>query len=128
VLPPPVEEELDAARLEQDARRAINAWAHAWSDGRADDLVAAYSEDYRPWGVGDRALWEGIKRLQLERDAPIEIELGELRITPVAGGTVSAEFDLDIQTARYAERLHQTLLLVREAGAWKIIEERAAVR
>ena len=119
-----LEDDPDPAHLESEIRAAVDDWGLAWSEGRAEDHLDAYSADYRPWGVGERRVWETIKRAQLERDAPIEIAIGELRVSRSAGDSIRAEFDLDLGTSLFTERSRRTLLFVREAGGWKIIEER----
>lgn len=105
---------------------ALRVWLAARAEGRADDDVAAYSADYRPWGFADHAAWESFRRSRWEHRAPRAVEISELQIEPLGPHTARVAFVEQDLPADSGERRRKTLVFTRERGAWKIIEERTA--
>lgn len=98
----------------------VRAWARAWSEQRADDYLAFYSEDFRPDAGGTRAAWTVQRRQRVLRPRFIEVELESIGVRQIAERRAQARFVQSYRSDRFSDRVTKTLDLVWEAGGWKI--------
>jgi len=107
-----------------EAAAAVREWARARAEQRVEDDLAAYSEGFLPGDVGTREEWETAERARAEAGEWAGFEIDDLQIEIVRPGIARATFNAsrgpDLRERRISRA---TLLLRRENGAWRILEE-----
>ncbi|MDH3255454.1 MAG: hypothetical protein OEM62_10710, partial [Acidobacteriota bacterium] len=101
----------------------VTAWAEAWSGQRVDDYLSFYSRSFVPANGADRSAWEAQRRDRVSSPASIEVSLGEIAERKLNDERVSVTFEQAYRAGSYSDRVMKTLVLVREAGTWKILSE-----
>jgi len=120
--PPPGVDQPPLAPL-KDARRAIEAWAAAWSDQRVDDYLAAYASGFVPPRGRNRAQWSNYRRDRLGAPSFISVRLSQLDITRQGDERARAVFHQDYRSNTISDVVEKTLELVWEEGSWRILSE-----
>lgn len=98
----------------------IASWAQAWANREAEGVLALYSSNFvAPTDAAGSAAWLDQRREQ--------VAVGPLPDSRVEGLRVDS--DGDRRVARFTQRfgtnvVHKELVLVREAGSWRIAEEK----
>ncbi len=120
--PPPVVDQPPLAPL-KDARRAIEAWAAAWSEQRVDGYLAAYASGFVPPGGRNRAQWRSYRRDRLSAPSFISVRLSQLDITRQGDERARGTFLQDYRSSTISDVVEKTLELVWEEGGWRILSE-----
>ncbi len=71
-----------------------------------------------------RSEWEAQRRLRLSRPAFVTVTLDQLSAA-VEGEMASVGFVQTYESDTFGDEVTKSLILIREEGAWKILEERA---
>lgn len=108
--------------------RVLRRWAHARAERLVEDYLAAYSDAFIPGDAGGREAWAISVPGRLEREPWVEIEISELAVEPVRRGIVRVKLLETLRSAEDQASQRKTMLLRRESGVWKIIEERVERR
>ncbi len=112
VIPPPEE--------------VVKNWARAWSRQEVDAYLAFYASDFKPTGGLSRDAWEKQRDQRITKPRWIQIELGPF-ITELEGDSAArVTFDQSYRSNSYRDVVRKTLVMVREADGWRVLEEFAA--
>lgn len=112
-----------AGTMARSADEVVASWAQAWSSREADAVIELYSKDFRPpTDTANRTLWLQQRHEQVATGPLPDSRLESLRVVPDGD---------DRQVASFVHRfgtnaLRKELVLVREAGSWRIIEEKVS--
>ncbi len=102
----------------------VTKWARAWSEQRVEDYLALYARNFRPPDGMRRGVWEEQRRQRISTPASITINVEQLEVVTVASRAAVATFVQHYRSETYQDRVPKLLDLVREAGEWRILEER----
>ena len=103
---------------------AIAAWARAWSERDVSRYLGFYAGEFIPDRGLSRSVWEGQRRKRLRSPSSISVTIHELRLEPLAADRMIARFTQDYAADTYRETgTLKMLVLVREAGGWRIAVE-----
>lgn len=109
---------------EQAIWRAVQSWAEAWSDQRADDYLSYYDQRFVPPGGGSRAQWEALRRRRLAAPSYIRISLALLEVERPAQDRAIAHFVQAYESDRFRDTVTKALELVSTEAGWRIVGER----
>ncbi len=102
---------------------AVEDWAQAWSDQRAEEYLSAYASGFQPPEGLDRPAWEALRRLRVVRPRWIEVILDELEVRVVGPDRALAAFLQRYSSDTFSDQVEKTLTLVEETGRWRILRE-----
>jgi len=103
---------------------AIDAWARAWSERDVSRYFGFYASEFTPDRGVSRSVWQGQRRKRLQAPSAISVTIRDLRLEPLAADRIIARFTQDYAADNYRETGTQKMLvLVREAGGWRIAVE-----
>jgi hypothetical protein len=99
----------------------VATWAQAWASREADAVIALYSTTFKPPVENTTSReWLDQRREQVVSGPLPDRMIEKLKITPEGADTRIATF-----VQRFgANALRKELVLVREAGSWRIAEEK----
>lgn len=120
---PRPEDDVDAATA--GATETVRAWIRARSERRVEGYLSTYSADFLPPDVGDRETWEASRRDDFERAEWIELDTSDMKVELVLEDFARATFFEVDRSNLDSGRVKRTLLMRRENGDWRIIEERS---
>ena len=107
-----------------DARKAVEAWASAWSRKDVATYLGSYAKDFQtPAGVG-RPAWEAERRQRLTKPGAIEVSVEGLRVAIDGPDHATAQFRQHYKSANLKTSGNKTLVLVRQDGNWLIQQEK----
>jgi len=120
-----VEEPATAALADtRQVGEAIDAWARAWSERDVSRYFGFYASEFTPERGVSRSVWQGQRRKRLQAPSAISVTIRNLRLEPLAADRMIARFTQDYAADNYRETGTQKMLvLVREAGGWRIAVE-----
>ncbi|MGD9841777.1 MAG: hypothetical protein AB7F79_02575 [Steroidobacteraceae bacterium] len=109
-----------AGRIAASPEEMVADWAQAWADRNADAVMSMYSSEFSSDAPAGSAAWLAQRRVEIN-SAP----LPNSRVTDLKVASLGD----DQRVATFAQRFADTtvrkeLRLVRDAGLWKISEER----
>ncbi len=99
----------------------VASWAQAWANREAEGVLALYSSNFvAPTDSAGNAAWLDQRREQVAVGPVPESRVEGLRVESDGGDRRKATF-----TQRFGTNVvHKELVLVREAGSWRIAEEK----
>jgi hypothetical protein len=99
----------------------VASWAQAWANREAEGVVSLYSSTFKaPTDSAGSAAWLEQRREQVAVGPLPESRVENLQVEPDGADRRIARF-----TQRFGPNVVQKeLVLVREAGSWRIAEER----
>ncbi len=112
-----------AGTVARSPEEVVASWAQAWANREADAVVALYSTKFQaPTDTTNSAAWLEQRREQVATGPVPDSMVEDLEVEP--DGT-------DRRIARFvqnfgANSLSKELILIREAGSWRILEERVS--
>ncbi|HEY8538144.1 MAG TPA: nuclear transport factor 2 family protein [Steroidobacteraceae bacterium] len=99
----------------------IASWAQAWANREAEGVMALYSARFiAPTDSAGSAAWLAQRREQVAVGPVPASRVEDLRIEPDGADRRIATFKQRFGT----NVVHRELVLVREAGSWRILEEK----
>ncbi len=104
----------------------VAVWARAWSEQRVDDYLGCYSPSFRPRRGMSRGDWRALRRTRLQRPRLIVLEISGLEVEIRGPARAEVRFRQIYRSDTYRDQVEKVLILVREDGAWRILEERVA--
>jgi len=122
-LPTARDEEKDLPSAEAAVEQVL-AWAEAWSRQDVEAYLASYSQRFKPQDGSDRSLWVAQRRQRVVAPRSIQVTLREMQASLLGEDRARLLFEQTYQSDTFRDVVRKTLVLVREAGAWKILEER----
>lgn len=122
-------EGLPSAQLNTEIQAAIEAWRQAWSQQDQAAYFASYSEHFDPGShFATLSAWKAARQAKLGRQGPIQIRIGDMKITHLGAGRARAEFSQSYEANGQTRQDHKLLLMEKTPTGWKISREmRAAV-
>jgi hypothetical protein len=112
-----------AGKVARTPEEVVATWAQAWGNREAEAVLALYSTTFKPpvENLTSRE-WLEQRREQIANGPLPDRQVDKLKIVPEGADSRSATF-----VQRFgANSLRKELLLVREAGSWRIAEEKAS--
>jgi hypothetical protein len=112
-----------AGAVARSPEEVVASWAQAWANREADAVLALYSTRFQPpTDTASAAVWLEQRREQVATGPVPAPMVEDLRVEP--DGT-------DRRIARFIQHfgsnsLRKELVLIREAGSWRILEERVS--
>jgi hypothetical protein len=102
----------------------VASWAQAWANREADAVVALYSTQFKaPTDTAGATAWLEQRREQVATGPVPDSMVQGLKLEPDGADRRIASF-----TQRFGvNALKKQLVLVRESGSWRIVEERVAM-
>jgi hypothetical protein len=116
--PPPPEAGAQAAA-------AVRRWADAWASQDVAAYLASYAAGFEPAQGLTRSGWERLRRQRLLGPTSIRVEIEELEVIVRDEGRAEARFLQTYVSPDYSDVVRKSLLLVEQAGEWRITAERA---
>ena len=107
-----------------EARELVDAWAKAWSARDVERYLGFYAAGFVSEKGLARAAWESGRRKRLASQRVISVAVRDVRVEAQTPDRMTVRFVQDYSADTYRELATQKkLLLVREAGAWRIAAE-----
>jgi hypothetical protein len=108
------------------ARELVDAWAKAWSARDVDRYIGFYATGFIPDKGADRSTWESGRRKRLAAQKVIQVAVRDVQVEMQGADRATVRFVQDYSADTYREMATpKKLLLVREAGGWRIVAEAA---
>jgi hypothetical protein len=99
----------------------VASWAQAWANREADAVIALYSTKFEaPTDAAGSAVWLEQRREQVAIGPLPDAMVEGLKIDPDGADRRIATFVQNFG----ANSLRKELILIRESGSWRIVEER----
>lgn len=113
-----------AGNVGDDVAKVIAAWAEAWSNKNAKAYLAFYASDFRAPHGESRAAWEAERTKRVTKPGKIHVAIEGARVTPEGADQVVVKFRQHYKSATLSSSSNKTLLMTRQNGQWKILQER----
>lgn len=109
-----------AGTFARSPEEVVASWAQAWANREAEGVIALYSTRFKaPTDAADSASWLEQRREQVAVGPLPDSRIENLRIEP------DGERRIATFTQRFgANAVQKELVLVREAGSWRIVQEK----
>ena len=104
------------------AEATLRSWSRARSEMMAEEFFGYYSADFQPVEPSDRGTWVDSQVVNRERS---QLRISDLHLAMIYDDIVRATFVESHPSDPDWPRLEKTMLLRREQGGWKILEEHA---
>ncbi len=124
VKPKPEPAPASTASNDQDeVARTLSAWADAWSRKNASAYLSYYASDFKTPGGVSRSAWAEERKKRVTKPGAINVTIEGARVTP-EGDKVVVRFRQHYKSASLSSSANKTLLMIRQNGQWKILQER----
>ncbi|HJV50436.1 MAG TPA: TolC family outer membrane protein [Noviherbaspirillum sp.] len=114
----------DQGMQRDEVLRAIDEWAKAWGRQDVGAYLNAYGSDFQVPGGATRKAWERKRRRLITNKRHIEVRVEAPQVTFNAGTAVVKLTQIYVAD-RLKETTNKTLVMARQGGTWKIIQELA---
>jgi hypothetical protein len=112
-----------AGTVARSPEEVVASWAQAWANREADAVIALYSTKFvAPTETASSAAWLEQRREQVATGPLPDPMVEDLDVKPDGADRRIASFVQNFG----ANSLHKELILVRESGSWRIVEERVS--
>ncbi len=112
-----------AGTVARSPEEVVASWAQAWANREADAVIELYSTKFQaPTDTASSAAWLEQRREQVATGPVPEPMVEGLRVEPDGSDRRIARFVQNFG----ANSLRKELILIREAGSWRILEERVS--
>ena len=104
-------------------QRFIASWVDAWQTQSMESYFAAYHAGFEPRYYDSVPTWRNSRERVIGNADWIELQLSDFQYIGEEAGVVEVHFWLNYQSPTYQDNTQKKLLLSREAGKWRILEE-----
>lgn len=112
-----------AGTVARSPEEVVASWGQAWANREADAVVALYSTKFQaPTDAGTSAAWLEQRREQVATGPVPDPMVEDLEVEPDGADRRIVRFVQNFG----ANSLRKELILIREAGSWRILEERVS--
>lgn len=112
-----------AGTVARSPEEVVASWAQAWANREADAVIELYSTKFQPpTDTASARAWLEQRREQIATGPLPEPMVEGLRVEPDGADRRIATFVQNFG----ANSLRKELILIREAGSWRILEERVS--
>jgi len=108
-----------------EIRRAVTAWAKAWSSQNTGQYLSFYANDFKTPGGETRAAWEAIRkeRVSTPKFIRVGVDIKSISLTDSAHATV--KFRQSYKSSHLNVFDNKVFMMVKAEGKWLIKEERS---
>lgn len=103
----------------------VRQWANAWAEMDVEGYIGAYGSNFQPQDNKTRSEWEKGRRARLSQPSRITLQLSQPAISFLDSDLAMVKFVQDYRSDTYQDTVRKTLLMEREAGAWRIVREQS---
>ncbi len=112
-----------AGTVARSPEEVVASWGQAWANREADAVVALYSTKFQaPTDAASSAAWLEQRREQVATGPVPDPMVEDLTVVPDGSDRRIATFVQNFG----ANSLRKELVLIRESGSWRILEERVS--
>ncbi len=112
-----------AGTVARSPEEVVASWAQAWANREADAVIELYSTKFQaPTDTASSAAWLEQRREQVATGPVPDSRVERLKVDPDGADRRIASFVQNFG----ANSLRKELVLIREAGSWRILEERVS--
>lgn len=112
-----------AGTVARSPEEVVASWAQAWANREAEAVIALYSTKFQaPTDTASAAAWLEQRREQVATGPVPDPMVEHLEVVPDGSDRRIARFVQNFG----ANSLRKELILVRESGSWRILEERVS--
>jgi uncharacterized protein (TIGR02266 family) len=104
----------------------VSGWADAWSEGRVEDYLSYYSDDFAPANGLSLRQWRASRAERLSAPQHIRISITALELEVLGPDRVRAIFFQNYRSDRFEDTVRKQLDLGMEDGRWRILRERSS--
>ena len=119
----PKPEPTSVSNAGDEVAKALASWAEAWSRKDAKAYLGFYASDFKTPGGESRAAWAAERTRRVTKPGKISVAIEGARVTP-EGNNVVVKFRQHYKSASLSSSANKTLLMTRQNGQWKILQER----
>jgi tetratricopeptide (TPR) repeat protein len=101
---------------------AVDGWSKAWSTRDFPAYLSYYSQDFHTPRGKSRSRWEAQRRRHIERKRFIKVQV-LAPDTTVEGTRATVRFTQIYSSNNYSSKDHKALVLEKQQGQWKIVQE-----
>ena len=101
----------------------VRDWAAAWSRQDTEEYVSFYASTFRPASGLSGSQWLAQRRQRLTAPAFIEVTVSDLEVVSAGVREVRVRFHQTYRSDTFSDRVVKTLVLLSEAGDWRIYSE-----
>ena len=101
----------------------IAAWVDAWQAQSLESYFSAYHTEFKPRNQDSLSAWRSSRERIIGNTDWIELELSDFQYIGEEAGVIEVHFWLNYRSPTYQDDTQKKLLLGREAGEWRILEE-----
>jgi len=101
----------------------IAAWVDAWQAQSLESYFSAYHAEFEPRYQDSVSAWRSSRERVIGNAGWIELELSDFQYIGEEAGVIEVHFWLNYRSPTYQDDTQKKLLLGREAGEWRILEE-----
>jgi type II secretory pathway predicted ATPase ExeA len=101
----------------------IAAWVDAWQAQSLGAYFSAYHAEFEPRYQDSVSAWRSSRERVIDNAGWIELELSDFQYIGEEAGVIEVHFWLNYRSPTYQDDTQKKLLLGREAGEWRILEE-----
>jgi uncharacterized protein (TIGR02266 family) len=106
------------------AKELVNTWADAWSEGRVEEYLSYYSNDFTPANGLTRGQWRASRTERLSAPQHIRVSITALEVEVFAPDRLRVTFFQHYRSDRFQDTVRKRLEMGLEADRWRILEER----
>ena len=101
----------------------IAAWVDAWQAQSLGAYFSAYHAEFEPRYQDSVSAWRSSRERVIDNAGWIELELSDFQYIGEEAGVIEVHFWLNYRSPTYQDDTQKKLLLGREAGELRILEE-----
>jgi tetratricopeptide (TPR) repeat protein len=109
---------------QDDALKAVNGWAEAWSSKNTSAYLAFYADNFQTPKGQSRSAWAEERRQRIEGKGHISVKIESAQAN-IDGSTATVRFRQLYSSDQLKADSRKTLVLVKQDGKWLITQERS---
>lgn len=109
---------------QEDVLAAVHGWARAWSSQDVKSYLNFYGSDFKTPKGQSRKVWEQDRRARIAGKGRIQVKVEAPQVA-VSGNTATVKFRQAYVSDRLTSNTRKTLVLAKQGGKWKIMQEHA---
>jgi adhesin transport system outer membrane protein len=102
---------------------AVDRWISAWNKKDVNGYFAAYSDAFKPAQGLTHARWEALRKMSLNKQGDISVELTNITQTNCNSKTSQVNFTQRYDSVGYRDTIEKMLSMEYANGQWRIIHE-----
>lgn len=108
----------------EQLRNLVEAWRQAWSNRDTESYLSFYGASFEPGKGQSLSQWKANRYRNVGGKTDIKVEISNLQVALTNDGNAQITFFQDYTSGNYQESAQpKTLIVAREADAWRIVKE-----